>query len=100
MVSLQEAIIEMEFKRLIKNKIELSLFKMEMDLRKELEDNHSSPIEIKFGKDEEACKYIIKINNEQIKFTMEDVTKALMEFSNDNTKINAGQKSYKKVKIV
>ena len=97
MVLLQEAIMKMKVEKLIKNKIELSLCKMEADLKRELKDNMSSPIEIKFGKDEESCNYIIKINNDQIKFTIEDITKALMESSKPN---EYDIKTDKQVKIV
>lgn len=84
MILVQEAIIEMQVKRLIKKKVENSLCKMEADLKKELENNCSNKMDIKFGKDEESSQYIIKINNEQINFTIDDITKVLMETNKDN----------------
>ena len=100
MILVKEAIIEMQVKRLIKKKVENSLCKMEADLKRELANNGSNKIDIKFGKDEESCKYIIKINNEQIKFTIDDITKVLMETSKDNEIKKFNWKLNKKINIV
>lgn len=100
MVLVKEAIIEMQVKRLIQKKIETSLCKMEADFKKELENNDSNPIEIEFGKDQESSKYIIKINDEQIKFTIDDIAKALMKTSKDNEKKKYSYKLSKDRSIV
>lgn len=84
MVLLQEYIMEIQLKRLIKKKVELSLCKMEEELRKELENKDSDQIEIKFGEDKELCKYVIKINDKQIYFTLDDIAKALKESNKDS----------------